>query len=166
MVSLEPVVLLERVTESEAETEELGRTLGARLDPERGAGSTWLLSGELGSGKTVLARGLCRGLGVRGRVRSPSFTLVTSYRGRLPVVHIDLYRLESEEAIADLGWDELSMGDAVLIVEWGERARPWVGEDRFEAELRHLGPERRLVRLTALGTEGTVLGRELVTSPC
>jgi tRNA threonylcarbamoyladenosine biosynthesis protein TsaE len=160
------MLLLERVTESEAETEALGRALGSRLGPGLGAGSTWLLSGEMGAGKTVLARGLCRGLGVEGRVRSPSFTLVTSYRGRLPVVHVDLYRLESPEAIEGLGWDELRPADAILIVEWGERARPLVGEDRFEAELSCLDQDRRLIRLAALGAEGMAIGRELRVTPC
>jgi tRNA threonylcarbamoyladenosine biosynthesis protein TsaE len=100
-------------------------------------------------------------------VRSPSFTLVASYRGRLPVVHIDLYRLETPEAIDQLGWDDLCPSDAVLIIEWGERARPWVSSDRFEAELTHVDRDRRRIRLEALGAGVAVaVGRELVAAPC
>lgn len=143
----ERVILVERETRSAAETEALGRALGARLR----AASTWLLMGEMGAGKTVLVRGICRGLGVTGRVRSASFTLVASYRGRLPVHHVDLYRLESEAAVEGLDWGELEADDAVLLVEWGERARHLTRADRFEAELVHLGADRRLVRVAACG---------------
>lgn len=153
------VVLLEQVTDSAAETEALGRRLGERLH----SGSVWLLTGEMGAGKTVFARGICRGLGVHDRVRSPSFTLVTHHgRGRLPVVHADLYRLESAPAVEQLGWEDLAADGTVLLVEWGERARSLVGADRFEAELRHMGESRRLIRLTACGPAGEALGRELV----
>jgi tRNA threonylcarbamoyladenosine biosynthesis protein TsaE len=152
------VVLLERETRGEAETEALGRQLGERLD----RGSIWLLTGEMGAGKTVFARGICRGLGVVDPVRSPSFTLVTEHRrGRIPIIHADLYRLETAAAIADLGWDDLTADGAILLVEWGERARSLVGPDRFEVELKHLGGDRRLIRLAAWGPAGSALGRDL-----
>jgi tRNA threonylcarbamoyladenosine biosynthesis protein TsaE len=152
------VILLERVTHSAAETEALGHRLGERLD----LGSVWLLTGELGAGKTVFVRGICRGLGVQGRVRSPSFTLVTNHMGRLPVVHVDLYRLERQDEIVGLGWEDLAADGTVLLVEWGERARPLVGADRFEAELQHLGGDRRLIRLRACGVGGEAMGREIL----
>ena len=153
------MVVFERMTDSAAETEALGRRLGERLH----SGSVWLLTGEMGAGKTVFARGICRGLGVQDRVRSPSFTLVTNYaRGRLPVVHADLYRLESSASVEQLGWEDLAADGTVLLVEWGERARSLVGADRFEAELRHLGSDRRLIRLTACGPVGEAVGRELL----
>ncbi len=150
------MLILERLTGSAAETESLGREIGVRLK----SGSLWLLSGELGAGKTVFVRGLCRGLGVTDRVRSPSFTLVTHYRGgRLPVVHVDLYRLESPLEIAHLAWDDLAPENAVVVVEWGERARFLSASDRFEVEigLRGRGEYRddqrdeRLIHITALG---------------
>jgi tRNA threonylcarbamoyladenosine biosynthesis protein TsaE len=81
-----------------------------------------LLSGELGAGKTVFAKGLAAGLGVEdaGRVCSPSYTLVNIYRGRVPVFHIDLYRLERESEIVDLGWEDY-LDEGVVIIEWAER---------------------------------------------
>lgn len=81
-----------------------------------------LLTGELGAGKTVFAKGLAAGLGVAdaSRVCSPTYTLVNVHKGRVPVFHIDLYRLESPEEIRDLGWEDY-LGEGVVIVEWAER---------------------------------------------
>ncbi|MFY9826554.1 MAG: tRNA (adenosine(37)-N6)-threonylcarbamoyltransferase complex ATPase subunit type 1 TsaE [Thermoanaerobaculia bacterium] len=105
-------------THSEAETRELGRTLAPELAPD----GVLLLSGELGSGKTVLARGIGEGLGINSReVQSPTFTIIREHQGsggRL--VHVDLYRLTGEETAA-LGLDELLAGPGVKVVEWAER---------------------------------------------
>jgi tRNA threonylcarbamoyladenosine biosynthesis protein TsaE len=81
-----------------------------------------LLSGELGAGKTVFAKGLAAGLGVAdtSRVCSPSYTLVNIYKGRVPVFHIDLYRLDKASEIVDLGWEDY-LGEGVVIIEWAER---------------------------------------------
>ncbi|MDK2821664.1 MAG: tRNA threonylcarbamoyladenosine biosynthesis protein TsaE [Clostridia bacterium] len=98
-------------------TQELGRTLGSLLNP----GDILILSGELGAGKTTLAQGLAEGLGVTGRVTSPTFTLVQEHQGRYPFYHIDVYRLDNLEEIWDLGFDEYFYGQGVTVVEWGER---------------------------------------------
>ena len=106
------------VTRSEEETQSLGRTLARELAPD----GVLLLSGELGTGKSVLARGIGEGLGIDPRqVQSPTFTLIREHRGsggRL--VHVDLYRLEPEQAAA-LGLEELLAGPGVKVVEWAER---------------------------------------------
>jgi tRNA threonylcarbamoyladenosine biosynthesis protein TsaE len=106
------------VTHSQTETEAVGRELAARLT----AGSVVLLFGELGAGKTALVRGLAEGLGVTpDEVSSPTFTLMQEYRGgRLPLIHVDLYRLDDPREIDDLGLDELGEG-AVLAIEWVEK---------------------------------------------
>jgi tRNA threonylcarbamoyladenosine biosynthesis protein TsaE len=104
-------------------TEQLGATL-ARCAPRSSAGPLIVyLQGELGAGKTTLARGLLRALGVSGVVRSPSYTLLESYESAgLRLLHLDLYRLEGAADLAMLGWrDELTPG-AMFLIEWPERA--------------------------------------------
>jgi len=105
-------------TRTEEETRALGRDLARELAPD----GVLLLSGELGSGKTVLARGIGEGLGLDPReVQSPTFTLIREHQGRGGrLVHVDLYRLEPEEAAA-LGLEELLAGPGVKVVEWAER---------------------------------------------
>ena len=101
-------------TRSEADTFEFGRTLGAQLRP----GEALLLSGELGAGKSVLARGAARALGVEGPMPSPSFTILLSYDGRVRVHHFDLYRLSDPDEFYAAGLDEWLGGDGVCLVEW------------------------------------------------
>lgn len=108
------------VLADEAATDMFGRRLAARLAP----GDVVLLSGDLGAGKTALARGILAGLGHAGEVPSPTFTLVQSYEVpgvRLPVWHVDLYRLEDPNEVEELGLDEI-LADGALVIEWPERA--------------------------------------------
>ena len=110
------------VTKSEAETVRLGKSLAADLE----AGDVVLLEGVLGAGKTALARGIASGLGVpEDEVRSPTFTLVNPYRGRLLVYHVDLYRIEAARDLDELGLEEILGTDGVAIVEWAERLATW-----------------------------------------
>ncbi|MGB2905754.1 MAG: tRNA (adenosine(37)-N6)-threonylcarbamoyltransferase complex ATPase subunit type 1 TsaE [Candidatus Aminicenantaceae bacterium] len=107
-----------RITNSEQETFELARDLGFRLQGRE----VVLLVGELGAGKTVFSRGLAAGLGIEDitEVCSPSFTLVNVYQARVPVYHMDLYRLEKKSDIHDLGWEDF-LDQGVLIIEWAEK---------------------------------------------
>jgi tRNA threonylcarbamoyladenosine biosynthesis protein TsaE len=102
------------------ETLAIGRSLGERVRP----GDVVMVEGPLGAGKTVLVKGIAEGLGVDADVISPTFVLVRHYRGRLPLVHADLYRLGSRAEIDALGLLQLSE-DGVLVVEWADRA-PWL----------------------------------------
>jgi tRNA threonylcarbamoyladenosine biosynthesis protein TsaE len=131
--------MVEITTTSEAETEAAAMQLAAELRP-----GDWVrLSGELGAGKTVFARGLLRGLGVRSPVRSPTFTLMNVYEGVHPVVHADLYRLEPAQA-EGLGWEDYT-ADHVLIVEWADRFPPNATQGReFMVELLVEGEARRI----------------------
>jgi len=105
------------VTHSADETFELAARLAATLRP----GTFVLLRGDLGAGKTVFVRGLASGLGVDPEaVTSPTFVLVQQYHGRVPLIHADLYRLDSVAAVEDLGLEELESG-AVVAIEWSER---------------------------------------------
>ncbi len=130
------------VTQSEAETIALGRSVGETLRP----GSVVLLSGDLGAGKTAFVRGLAAGVGVpEEEVSSPTFTLIQEYRGRVTLHHVDLYRIAKGES-DDLGLEELAESAAVAI-EWAEKLpRPVPGAIRVQME--DLGGDERLVTIT------------------
>ncbi len=96
--------------------------MGQQFAEEIGVGSILALNGDLGSGKTVLVKGLVAGLGSRADVTSPTFTILHEYRGgRLPVYHFDFFRLENRESIVRLGLDDYFFGDGVSVIEWGDR---------------------------------------------
>ena len=103
-------------TESAAQTEALGRELGAKLRP----GSVVAFRGGLGMGKTAFTRGLAQGLGCKSRVTSPTFTIVNEYRGNIPLFHFDMYRLDSSDALFDIGWEDYLDRGGVCAVEWSE----------------------------------------------
>ncbi|HTL74276.1 MAG TPA: tRNA (adenosine(37)-N6)-threonylcarbamoyltransferase complex ATPase subunit type 1 TsaE [bacterium] len=106
------------ISHSPAETESLGEQFGRAAQ----RGLVIALSGDLGAGKTQFVRGLARGLGISGRVHSPTFTLVNEYGGgRLKLFHLDLYRLETAEQILSAGIEEYLKPDGVSVVEWAER---------------------------------------------
>ena len=108
---------MEFLTRSEAETEALGARLAAALNP----GAVVAYRGGLGMGKTAFTRGLARGLGYKGRVTSPTFTIVNEYEGgRLPLFHFDMYRLEGADALFDIGWEDYLDRGGVCAVEWSE----------------------------------------------
>lgn len=129
---------------SPAQTHALGVRLGAVAE----AGDVIGLTGALGAGKTVLTQGIAEGLGVEpGAVASPTFVLVREHRGRLPLFHVDLYRVDSPEAIERLGLDEYLEGEGVTVIEWAEKwPRPWL-ERAVQVELVALTPTEREVRL-------------------
>jgi tRNA threonylcarbamoyladenosine biosynthesis protein TsaE len=110
-------------TRSAEQTGLLGQRLGELLQP----GDVVLLSGDLGVGKTTFSKGVAKGLGVEGEVTSPTFTLVAEYEGRIPFVHMDLYRLYEDgeasaervqQALRDIGWEDYLEGDGAVLVEW------------------------------------------------
>ena len=130
------------VTNSASETRALGEQLASGLRP----GDTVILEGELGAGKSELARGIARGLGVTETVTSPSFTILNVYEsGRCPLYHFDWYRLESEEELYDLGMDEYLGGDGIAVVEWAERCPDAVPEDCIRIRLEATGEETRRI---------------------
>lgn len=139
---------------SPAETEAIGARLAADLRP----GDLVLVGGELGTGKTTLIRGACRQLGVIGPVVSPTFTIGRRYRGRVPVSHLDLYRLDSLAGEDPGLLDDYLTPDAVAFVEWPAAAEPLLGERGIArwVELRHAGGDRRevSVRDDPFGAEG------------
>jgi tRNA threonylcarbamoyladenosine biosynthesis protein TsaE len=111
---------------------------GRRLGAEAPRPAFFALRGELGAGKSVLARAIARGAGVTARMPSPTFNLLFRYQGAAgaTVAHLDLYRLRDADEVWELGWHELGVGDEIVLVEWPERAEPLLPERRWEIRLR------------------------------
>ena len=121
-------------TESEKETEELGRRLAAFVRPNM----VLALYGELGAGKTALVRGLASGMGLKARVSSPTFTIVNEYLGKTPLFHFDMYRLRDSEELFDIGWEDYLGREGVLAVEWSENV-----DDAFDSGTVRIRLKRR-----------------------
>ncbi len=111
------------------------RKLAGRLAELLCPGDVVLLVGELGTGKTCFVQGIAEGLGVRERVLSPTFTLLREYTGRLPLYHLDAYRLEGPGDLSDLGLEEYLEGQGVVVVEWADRVRDFFAGDCLEVSL-------------------------------
>jgi tRNA threonylcarbamoyladenosine biosynthesis protein TsaE len=142
----------------------LGRQLGAVLEAVSGEPTQLALSGELGSGKTTLVAGVLAAFGHVGPVRSPTYTLVEPYAfGRREVSHCDLYRLESPDALDELGLRDTLVDGNVLLVEWPERAGGRLGVADLEVDLAYAGQARRAV-LRARTPHGARLLRALAAS--
>jgi tRNA threonylcarbamoyladenosine biosynthesis protein TsaE len=139
--------LAEARTSSAAETEALGARLAARLEP----GDVVVVSGEVGAGKTTLIRGACRALGIEGPVTSPTFTIGHRYEGgRLPVAHLDLYRLEGLEGEEPALLDDYLVPGAIAFIEWPAVAEPRLaGRGTVSVRLAHAGGDKREVELPA-----------------
>ncbi len=133
---------------TEDDTRALGRKLAASLRP----GDVIVLAGGLGAGKTTFTMGLAAGLGVEEPVVSPSFVLVREYRtGFIPLVHADVYRLDSFNEFADLEVFDLA-ADGVLVIEWGDALEGVVPEDHLRVELEVGSDDARLLRMVPCGT--------------
>jgi tRNA threonylcarbamoyladenosine biosynthesis protein TsaE len=119
------------VTRSTDETLALAGSVGELLRP----GDVVSLAGDLGTGKTVFARGVARALGVTDPIVSPTFTIVREYEGRVPVVHVDVYRIDRFQELHDLGFEEVVRDDAVTLVEWGDVIDGMLPSDRLDVRL-------------------------------
>ena len=121
------------VSNSEEETEALGRRLGEILDQS----TVVAFTGDLGAGKTAFTRGLAKGLDIPDRVTSPTFTIVNEYEGgRLPLFHFDMYRLSSADELFDIGWEDYLARGGVCAVEWSENVREALGRHTIWVEIR------------------------------
>jgi tRNA threonylcarbamoyladenosine biosynthesis protein TsaE len=149
-------------TPSADATRELASAIGALLR----IGDVVVLAGDLGAGKTTFTQGLAASLGVTAPVTSPTFTLVHEYTGRVPIVHIDVYRLENLQEVHDLGFDELVGGDAVAVVEWGDILGPLLPPDRLHLTFEYAvdDVDTRLVEVIPYGPTWVDRTRELATA--
>ena len=133
------------VSNSEEETEALGRRLGETL--ERGA--VVAFTGDLGAGKTAFTRGLAKGLDIPDRVTSPTFTIVNEYEGgRLPLFHFDMYRLSSADELFEIGWEDYLTRGGVCAVEWSENVKEALDRQTIWVEIRRgEGQDQRLIQI-------------------
>ena len=145
------------VTHSAEET----RILGAALAPLLLPGDVISLSGDLGAGKTCFVQGLATALGAPGRVTSPSFTLVHEYEARYPIVHLDVYRLDSFQEVLDLGFEEFLSPKAILLLEWGDAVEPLLPRSHLRVELRAGDPELEDDRIITFRPRGEEWIRKL-----
>ena len=132
---------LEVITRSPEETQKIGRQLGKLAQP----GDNLLLVGDLGAGKTCLTQGIAHGLDIEEYAASPSFVLIRELKGRLPLYHIDFYRLDHLEEIADLGLDDYFYGKGVCVVEWADKGLNLLPPEHLLIEIGYVADtERRL----------------------
>jgi len=142
----------EVLLKSPAATRALGRRLGAALRP----GDFVALTGDLGSGKTLLVKAIAEGAKAES-ASSPTFALINLYRGPVPLQHVDLYRLSGPAELFALGFDDLLAEPAATLCEWAERAAGALPADRLEIALAHAGAQARTARLRATGPRGEAL---------
>ena len=132
---------------SHDETQQLGRHIGKLAT----SGDIFLLVGNLGVGKTCLTQGIAWGLGIKEYTLSPSFILIRELHGQLPLYHIDLYRLEQMEEIADLGLDDYLYGNGVCVIEWAEKGLSLLPPEHLLIEMGYLGNTKRHFQLKPSG---------------
>jgi tRNA threonylcarbamoyladenosine biosynthesis protein TsaE len=151
--------LLELTSTSPEETVKIGQILSQCLLP----GDLVNLNGTLGAGKTLLVKGIGQGLGIDpGAVTSPTFSIINEYEGtKFPLYHFDLYRLESDLDLEQVGYEEYFYGAGVTVVEWGDLFRHHLPEERLDIELESLGTEERKLTVTGRGGRGRQVEEQL-----
>lgn len=148
-------------TSSVAETRALAAALAELARP----GDLLLLVGDLGAGKTAFAQGFGAAIGVAEPITSPTFTLARSYRGRLEMHHLDVYRISQLDEVLDLGLQELLDGEAVTLIEWGDMIAPALAADFVEVRIElGAGDDDRCVTLTPVGSRWMARNRALAAA--
>ena len=150
--------MLTCISHSPEETAHLASTIGKIIHE----GTVICLDGELGVGKTLFVRALARTLGVESDVTSPTFNLMNIYEAACPIVHFDLYRIESEEELEDIGFYEyVDATEGIVLIEWAEKFPEALPEDRLEVHIDALDGEERQFIFAAEGEKSTALLEEL-----
>lgn len=139
-------------------TKEFGIKLGSLLK----SGDVVCLNGDLGSGKTTLTKAIGLGLGVDDYITSPTFALINEYKGRMPVYHFDVYRLENVEELYDLGFDEYFYGRGVSIIEWADKIERFLPEERIVLDIKKgIGIDERKIIIKIYGNRYKDIIKEL-----
>lgn len=131
------------ISESEKDTEEIGRSFAQNL---RG-GEVIAMYGDLGAGKTAFVRGLAKGLGIDAKVSSPTFTIVNEYPGEIDLIHFDMYRLSSADELFDIGWEDYLARGAVCAVEWSENVTDAFFGDEIKVIIEKTGDNSRKIEI-------------------
>lgn len=137
------------VSRSAEDTQAIAAAVAAHLVP----GDVVALSGDLGAGKTIFVQGAARALGVTARVTSPSFVLVREYQGRLPILHIDVYRIGNLQELVDLGYEEFLDPNWVVFIEWGDALGSLLPAEYLLVEFHTIDETQRTVEISAGGPE-------------
>ncbi|HXK65278.1 MAG TPA: tRNA (adenosine(37)-N6)-threonylcarbamoyltransferase complex ATPase subunit type 1 TsaE [Spirochaetota bacterium] len=131
------------ITQSQEETLALGIELGKHAKP----GDIFALIGNLGTGKTILAKGIAKGLGIEEEITSPTFTLLEVYESTLPLYHFDLYRISDDAELENLFFEEYWFGDGVSVIEWADRALKRLPQDIYIITLEYIDAKRRNITI-------------------
>lgn len=155
MVRGKSKMIFEKEIMSLEETQSLAQNIADLLEPQ----DTITLEGDLGAGKTTFTQALAKALGITRTVNSPTFTIMKQYEGRLPLNHLDVYRLSDSDE--DLGWDEIFYGDAVTVVEWAHLIKEDLPEERLAIEIYRIDDNKRKFVLKPIGKRYERLCEEL-----
>ena len=140
---------MEITSDSARKTQDIGRFIAGNLNK----GDIVCLFGDLGSGKTVLTKGIGLGLGLdKDRVTSPTFVIIRQYEARIPIYHFDLYRLALPEDILSLGYEEYLFDQGVSVIEWADKLGCLIPKEFLKIELRVVGREKRHLKISAKGS--------------
>jgi tRNA threonylcarbamoyladenosine biosynthesis protein TsaE len=142
-------LILKLISDSREQTLEVGRLIGAILE----RGDIVALIGELGSGKTCLTQGMAKGLGVEENVPvvSPTFTLINEYPGKIPLIHLDVYRLSGPRDLEDMGYEEYFEGGGIVVIEWAEKIRDILPAKTLFISMRYIDENTREMILEGPG---------------
>lgn len=139
------------------DTEEIGKIISHCLEK----GTVLCLDGDLGVGKTALTQFMAREFGVDEYITSPTFTIIKEYQGRLPFYHMDVYRIDSEDDMYDLGYDEYIYSEGVTIIEWSHKIIGMLPEERINIEIQRVSDQSRLMIVDGKGKAFEKLAEEL-----
>lgn len=135
------------ITKSPEETKKLGKKLGKLTKP----GDLLAFYGELGAGKTCFIQGISQGLKVKDYVTSPSFTIINEYKGKIPIFHFDLFRLNHAEEILELNYMEYFYGEGLTVIEWAEKIEAFLPQEHLKIDIKFKDHSQRIISLISQG---------------
>jgi tRNA threonylcarbamoyladenosine biosynthesis protein TsaE len=139
------------------DTENVGKIIGRNLM----SGTVLCLDGDLGAGKTTLTQYIAKEFGIDEYITSPTFTIIKEYEGTLPLYHMDVYRIDSEDDMYDLGYEEYIYSDGVTIIEWSHKIKNILPENRIDIEIQRIDENSRILDISGKGPSFEKIAEEL-----